>query len=269
MMVDCKAWNNWKTVMPNRFHVPRIIRGILIIILFLTLLACSEGDNTKSISTESRNTDITPRSVKLYNQGTSKLRKGLYQEAIRLFLAAVKESKGNFDAWDHLGVCYRRTGQIDKAIQVYKTSIEINPKNPFPYGNLGQIYLNRNDFAKALRYYNIVINLNPKDPEGYFGAGTVCEKMKMHDVAIKNYHKAAEQYEKLNSPLLADAYYGLGVNYALKEPPDNEQAVEYFLKAKQLRYRLPLRIENFVDQHTGQQAAIKESTQESGVDGER
>jgi len=197
--------------------------------------------------------DVNAKSSKLYNEGTVKLRQGLYAEAIPLFLAAVEESRGNVDAWDHLGICYRRTDQIDKAIEAYEISIKINPQNRVPYGNLALIYYhNKNDVSKALTLYKKVIEIDPTNPEGFFGLANVYKRMNSYDEAIVNCLKAVELYEQSKSPLIADAYYSLGVNYASKNPPDNKQAADYFLKARNAGIQLNPEIENFVSNVTGE-----------------
>ena len=170
-----------------------------------------------------------------------------------MFLAAVGESRGNVDAWDHLGISYRRTDQIDKAIEAYEISIQINPQNPVPYQNLGLIYSHiKKDASKALPLYKKLVELDPSDPEGFFGLANVYNKMNSYDEAIVNGLKAAELYKQKKSPLIADAYYKLGVSYASRNPPDNKQAADYFLKAKGAGIQLHPDIENFVSKVTGE-----------------
>ncbi len=197
--------------------------------------------------------DVNAKSSKLYNEGTAKLQQNLYAEAIPMFLAAVEESRGNVDAWDHLGICYRRTNQTDKAIEAYETSIRINPQNPVPYGNLALIYYHtKNDVSKALTLYKKVTEIDPTNPEGFFGLANVYKKMGSYDEAIVNGLKAVELYKQNKSPLIADAYYSLGVSHASKNPPDNKQAADYFLKAKDAGIQLDPEIEDFVSKVTGE-----------------
>ena len=54
--------------------------------------------------------DNTVKSNEFYNEGTKQLILGHYEKAISLFLNAVSEDNYDVDSWDHLGVCYRRTG---------------------------------------------------------------------------------------------------------------------------------------------------------------
>lgn len=206
------------------------------------------GERVRPAWTKTYTKEVSAESTRLYREGTKNLEKGLYITAIDLLLAAVEASRGNVDAWDHLGICYRRTGQIDEAIKAYETSIQINPDNPVPYVNLALIYIHNKDFPKALTYHKKVVELDPTDPEGFFGLGNVYENMNLRDKAVDNYLKAAELYDQRKSPLIADAYYGLGLNYALKKPPNNQEAVQYFLKAKQGGHKLTPEIENFVTQ---------------------
>ncbi len=233
-----------------------------VITVFASLALCSvaqAGEDQKDatlIPHASYAVDVTARSSSLYNQGSRRLNEGKYADALLLFEQAVKESRGNVDAWDHMGVCYRRLGQFDKAIQAYQTSISINPSNPVPYGNLGLIYGHMlKDYKQALSYYRKCLELAPTDPEGFYGAAQVYEAMKDHDQAIKNYDSALELYKKAQSPVIADAYYGLGLNYALKSPPDNIRAAKYFVEAKKAGRELPPQVKEFVSKVLGGSAA--------------
>jgi tetratricopeptide (TPR) repeat protein len=242
---------------------PAIIRLLGIFLLCLiaqvswaesTGLPASSKDGVRMTPPhKSYSSNVSAKSSEFYNQGTIKLRQGLYAEAIPLFLAAVKESRGNVDAWDHLGICYRRTHQIDKAIEAYEISIQINPQNPVPYQNLGLIYSRiKKDAGKALPLYKKMIEMDPSDPEGFFGLANVYTRMNSHDEAIVNFLKAVELYKQRKSPFVADAYYNLGVNYASKNPPDDKQAADYFLKAKKAGFQLSPEIETFVSKVTGE-----------------
>jgi ankyrin repeat protein len=167
-------------------------------------------------------------------EGLKKMYAHMYEEAIPLLLDAVKESRTNVDAWDHLGICYRRTGRIDEAIAAYENSIEINPSNPLPYAHLGLIYVHHlKDFKRSFSYYSRVVELDPMNPEGYYGLGMVQQEMKARDDAIKSYLKAAQIYTQKGSPLVCDAFFSIGVNLAMKEPPDPGEAAKYLIKAKE------------------------------------
>jgi len=242
--------------------VDRTVMGLLICVL----IACQPGPAISQSAPEAEDTpgqtrfiphksfsgNVSAKSSELYNKGTMKLHAGRYEEALVLLLAAVEESRENVDAWDHLGICYRRTGRYREAVEAYETSIGINPSNPVPYGNLGLIYAEHlNDLDKAQGYYQKSIELDSEWPEGYYGLAKVCEKRKDSDAAIANYLKAMERYKRLKSPVIVDAYMGLGWNYAFKQPPDYRKAAQYFLEAKKAGHPLNPEIEEFIRRALG------------------
>ncbi len=199
-----------------------------------------------AFSTRSYAINVSRHSAKLYNEGTDRLKSGKYKEAIPYLVDAVKESPGNVDALDHLGICLRRIGQYADAVKVYDLSIRTNPKNPIPYGNLGLIYLTHlKDYQRAALLYGKVIEIDPKNPEGWYGAGEVDFNKQEYGTAIDYYLKAAELYRLMKSPVIRDAYFKLGVCYVQKLPADDHSAALYFLRAKQAGLELPEKVESF------------------------
>lgn len=231
------------------------IAVIAVFVVCITVAALSQtaandqGNEATFVPHKTYGGRISAKSAELYNQGTKLLNAGEYGPAIEKLLLAVKESRENVNAWDHLGICYRRIGQYAKAIEAYQTSIEINPENPVPYGNLGLIHsLHTGDFPKAVYYYKKVIELDPTEPEGPYGLGVTHEIMKAHDAAIEWFLRAAELYSKRSSPLVSHAYYRLGLNYQKKDPPDYKAAIKYFVRARTAGFQLPQEVEEFLRQ---------------------
>ena len=225
-----------------------LIFGSILISMFSAFISNVAGEETKFVGQPVVSENKTVKSNEFYNQGTTQLRLGHYENAISFFLKAVAEDKNDVDSWDHLGVCYRRTGQIDKAIQSYVTSIKINPYNIVPYINLGLIHVDFKDYEHAELFYKVAVEVDKDNPEGYYGLGLVNQNMGLYDDAIKNYLMAAKLYDKNNSPFLADAYVALGFNYAGKNPPNNSLAVKYYQKAKNLGHPLSPEIDSFLKQ---------------------
>jgi len=225
-----------------------LIFGTFIVVIFSAFICTVEGEEAKFVDQPVVSKNETVKSNEFYNEGTKQLKLGHYEKAISLFLNAVVEDNEDVDSWDHLGVCYRRTGQTGKAIQAYLTSIKINPYNIVPYTNLGLIHINLKDYEHAKLFYNVAVELDKDNPEGYYGLGLVNQNMGLHDDAIKHYLTAAELYEKNKSPFLTDAYFGLGFNYASQTPPNNALAVKYYQKAKNLGHHLSPEIDSFLKQ---------------------
>jgi tetratricopeptide (TPR) repeat protein len=225
-----------------------LIFGTLFIVVFSSFICNVEGEEAKFVDQPVASKNETVKSIEFYNEGTKQLKLGHYEKAISLFLNAIEEDNYDVDSWDHLGVCYRRTGQIGKAIRAYITSIKINPYNIVPYTNLGLIHIYLKDYDYAKLFYNVVIELDKDNPEGYYGVGLVYQNMGLYDDAIKNYLIAAELYSKNKSPFLADAYFALGFNYSSQNPPNNALAVKYYQKAKNLGHQLSPEIDSFLKQ---------------------
>ena len=221
---------------------------LLIIVLFSGFIFSIKGAEAKFINQETVSKDKIIKSNEFYDEGTKQLLLGHYEKAKSLFLNAIEEDNYDFNSWDNLGVCYRRTGQIEKAIQAYITSIKINPYNIVPYINLGLIHIYLKDYEHAQLFYNVAVELDKDNPEGYYGLGLVNQNMGLYDDAIKNYLIASKLYSKNKSPFLADTYFALGFNYASQNPPNNALAVKYYQKAKSLGHQLSKEVDLFLKQ---------------------
>lgn len=236
---------------PATRHVKSIIPLLLILqMVSLSAFAQPTADERSTDATfipqRTYSSGVTRLSAQLYNDGTRLLHQRMYDEAVEKLQAAVAESRGNVDAWDHLGICFRRMGMFERAVEAYETSMSLNPLNPVPYANLGLIFTEHlRDYDRAASYYRKLSAMDAQDPEGPYGLARVSEKKRDHAQAIKYYLAAAELYRKRNSDLESHAYLGIGMNFANKRPPEPVKAVEYFRKAKALGLELAPEVEEY------------------------
>ena len=69
------------------------------------------------------------------------------------------------------------------------------------------------------------VSIKGRDPEGYYGLGTVYLGFKEFDAASEEFKKAEQLYLELNSPLVLDAQFSLGVTYY--QMKDYEKSIDY------------------------------------------
>lgn len=211
--------------------------------------------------------------LKAYNDAHEMQKHGNFDEAIELYRAAIKLDPKFCDAMDNIGLLLRQQGEIEKAITWYKKSLKILPDNTAALQNLGVAYAFQGKPREAISIYEKLIQIAQDNPEGYYGIGNIYLKLQNPEQAIKYFEIAEKLYSDISSPQIVDTQYNLGFAYFLmnnymkakdyfepiynlykedayvncalgtyyfnKEPPDNNLAKEYLLKAQKLGFIIP------------------------------
>ncbi len=160
-----------------------------------------------------------------YNNGLKLADEGNVEAAIKEYQKAIELDANYCDAMDNAGQLLRRQGKLDDAIRWYKRSLSILPGNRAAHVNLAVAYLHQGNKDAAISEYRILLNMSPRDPEGYYGLGTVYLSFKEFGAASEQFRKAEQLYLELNSPLVSDAQFLLGVTYY--QMKDYEKSIDY------------------------------------------
>jgi tetratricopeptide (TPR) repeat protein len=116
----------------------------------------------------------------------------------------IKNSGGNPQLVNRLGLLYARFGQYTKAEEQFRAILDKQEIHCALY-NLGNIYYLRGDYTEALSYYNRALKKAPNDPRSVLAIVKT-------NVALDKYSAAKEGYDKLKSldPELASSIAFLG-----------------------------------------------------------
>src|SRR5262249_45698513 len=130
-------------------------------------------------------------------------------EGIRLLESVTKESTGDLDALNALGIAYAQSGRTDAARTIFERVLAINPHSSVPLENLGLLALARGDVATARRHFAHAVDVDPRSSRAYSGLGNVALKAGDRNGAIDAWRRAVE----LDSRNF-DALYNLGTALA-------------------------------------------------------
>lgn len=146
------------------------------------------------------------QAIEYYNQAIEESKKENFKSAVNLYEKCVKADSTFVNAWDNLGICYRRLKEYDKSIFAYNKSLSINPKGLMPLQNLGVVYRLKQDFPNALKAYENLALVDKNNPEVYFGIGQVyAMDIKDYEKGLDNICKAYNLYIAQKSPYRTDA----------------------------------------------------------------
>lgn len=149
---------------------------------------------------------------------------GKIEEAIKHYIAVLKNRPDLPIAYINLGKAYKDIGRIDEAVSQYKKAIELDPSSYAAHINLGNMGFEKGRFEEAISYYKQAVQIKPNSVNGHIRLGFAYSKAEKYD-------KASEQFNialKIN-PHSDEAYNNLGI-LAVKTRRLN-RAVFYFKKA--------------------------------------
>lgn len=217
----------------------RILLLTLVFVIFGTLCYSQEKETVKNDGVNNQLTisktgmydgTSSEKARKYFDQAGEYSNKEDFNNAKKFYLKAIKKDSKYVEAYDNLGLVYRRLGKLDKAIEYYKKSIELFPDGQMAHQNLAVVYGIKKEYKSAINEYEAILEISPNDPEGYFGIANSYMMLSQFDDALVNAKKALDLYKKANSYHIADGYYMIGlINYY---KGDIENAKEYIQLAK-------------------------------------
>jgi tetratricopeptide (TPR) repeat protein len=95
------------------------------------------------------------------------------QEAEDVLNEVIKIKPDTQNAYNSLGVLYRKKGDNEKALIFYKKALKVQPDGAHVYYNIGKLYLYLKDFEKAKHYIKRAVELNP----GYDDLAAILKKL--------------------------------------------------------------------------------------------
>jgi len=115
--------------------------------------------------------------------------RGIVKEAEKSWKKVLEIEPDNGEAWNNLGVLYRKHGDDEKALAAFQEAEEKAPERPdIPY-NIGNLYKSSGDFDKAVTYYNKAIEINPEYAPAFNNLGTLYELKKERGKALEVFRR--------------------------------------------------------------------------------
>ncbi|KAA3639821.1 MAG: tetratricopeptide repeat protein [Bacteroidetes bacterium] len=218
--------------------------SLLMCLFFFSLLSYAQEPIKENLDENGKNTQISISPEAMYDGSESeKARKYFnqakdygdqkdFKNAAKYYLKAIKADNTFIEAYDNLGLTYRRLGDLENAEKYYKKSIELFPEGKMARQNLAVVYSMSNRYDNAVSVYKEIIKLDPEDPEGYFGLANTYLQISEFDKALENGQVALDIYKATDSHHLADGYHMLGLIYFYKG--EKSEAIPYIKQAQDL-----------------------------------
>lgn len=115
--------------------------------------------------------------------------RGAAKEAEKSWKKVLDIEPDNSEAWNNLGVLYRKQGDDEKALAAFQEAAERTPGKPdIPY-NIGNLYKSSNRFDEAISYYNKAIEIDPEYAPAFNNLGTLYESKKERSKALEVFRR--------------------------------------------------------------------------------
>jgi tetratricopeptide (TPR) repeat protein len=191
----------------------------------------------------------------LFAQGTSRLIKGKFDEAERIFMESVSislkinDQTGASNTFSNIGNIHYYRGDFQKAIDFFTKSVVIDEQLGKKEGlagsliNIGNLYIKMGNFDTAMDLYNrsLVMQEELKNDKGIAGTynnlGNIFKDQGDYAKAIEFYTKSLSIQERLNNKSeTAIALLNIGTIYALQY--DYDKALVYYKRSLNLEEKL-------------------------------
>ena len=228
-------------------------KKLLLSLIFLSFGTICHAQEKETLKTDGIENQVTISKTGMYDGTTSNEARKYFEQAEeygnkkdfnnakKFYLKAIQIDSKYVEAYDNLGLVYRRLGELDNAIEYYKKSIELFPDGQMAHQNLAVVYGIKKEYQNAIKEYEAILRISPNNPEGYFGIANSYMMLSQFDDALVNAKRALILYEKTNSHHIADGYYMVGfINYY---KDDKENAKKYLKTAKEKGAKLHPQIE--------------------------
>ena len=212
------------------------MKSYILILISLFLYSCnfSQDNKPKIRFTEKQLNSPTQneKAMSYYNQGYEAFHKEDYRTAISFYRAAIKYDSAYTDAYDNLGLSYRRLNILDSAEFFYIKSLSILPTNLIALNNLALVYVHEGNLDKAELTYLQILKIDSTEPDGYYGLADIYYQTSKFELSIRNGLKAYELWKQSNKIYAGDAISFVGVSYLSLN--DKKNAKKYFSLASSL-----------------------------------
>ena len=118
------------------------------------------------------------------NLGFVYYERGMLDQAMGEFAAALRLRPGYLDARINLGIVYNAKGMTDKAMEQFIVALSISPDDADANNNLGVAYVSKGKIDDGIRHYQLALRFKPDYPEAYNNLGAAYAARGRFDEAI-------------------------------------------------------------------------------------
>ena len=144
------------------------------------------------------------------------------------FKKVIKISPDYAEAYNNLGIVYKKLNKIDEAIYLYEKALALNPDYSDAHNNYGAIQKKLGKPDEAILSFENALAIDPNNVDTLNNLGSTYDELEQLDNAIEYYEKALKI-----DPGFAEVYNNLGHTFC--KVNDYAEAVDSYYKALQIK----------------------------------
>jgi tetratricopeptide (TPR) repeat protein len=188
------AWG--VTELLGRWRYVRGVLGVSAVVVLLALVVCTRfqvGYWRNNITLYEHALAVTERNYRAHNNlGGAFYKRGMINEAVKHYRAAVELDVGLAHHHWNLGDALVKQGWIDEAITQYRRAVELEQDQLMGHKRFAQFLFSQKRFNEAAAHFARVVELEPENAEAHNNLGVVLVEQGKLEAAVLEFHKALE-----------------------------------------------------------------------------
>jgi tetratricopeptide (TPR) repeat protein len=125
----------------------------------------------------------------LYNKAFSMASLGHLDEAIGYYDKVLALEPKNTNAWNNMGVCFRKLGKMPEALKCYDRAIQTDRHNSSAWNNKGNLLYTLGKFTEAIVQLSKAIDIDPANESAWLTRAMAEDRLGLKAEAIQSYQK--------------------------------------------------------------------------------
>lgn len=173
-----------------------------------------------------------------YNMGTALMKLGRLEEAIESFRAAIRFKPGFTRAHSNLGASLLRLGRFDEAKLSFVEAVRLEPDDAETLFNLATVLINQAEIPAAITNLVLAVKLKPDYAQAHANLGVALMRLGNAELGLKHFAEAARL-----DPKNPEAHFNLGLAWLdQNRPADAERSFRCALELQPHNPKILLRL---------------------------
>ena len=125
----------------------------------------------------------------LYNKAFSLASLGHLDEAIGCYDKVLALEPKNTNAWNNMGVCFRKLGKMPEALKCYDRAIQTDRHNSSAWNNKGNLLYTMGKFTEAIVQLNKAIDIDAANESAWLTRAMAEDRLGLRQEAMQSYQK--------------------------------------------------------------------------------
>lgn len=198
----------WNSRMNERRPLIAVSLAILVACSFLTWRQTAFWKDSSTLFNHAAN--VTNGNYVASNiLAIDQMKKGNYQEALRLFELSTTQAPWFIEPYIHKGNLLKRLGRNTEAIEAFNKAMVLNPYNASIYVDLGNLLATMGQMEEAVEYLKLGLRVDPRSASAHYDIALALHQLGRLEEALNHYRLSISF-----GPGFPDTHNNMGITLA-------------------------------------------------------